>query len=503
MLLKSRRNGAGTALALGITLTLLLAGPARAATIQVNSSADPTDGSNCTLRQAIANAESDTQTNLSCAAGAGNDTITFDNSLAGDTITLSAGELLINPTVTGTLTIQGPGALGLEVSGNIADPSRVFHIAFAAVQTANAVTIQGLTISNGSATDQNGGGILNQGSLTLDHDYVQHNLASGTASGGTANQVTTLGGGIESSGGLLTVSHSQISDNTISSAAGGGSTSNAATARGAGIHASGDIAGILTIDHSSIHDNTATATATGTGEQATAEGGGVWSSAGAQTSIISSTIANNTLTAAGTSMQETGGGVETKITLGFAALLIDDTVTGNAAATTGANLAATDMGLKIKNTIVADSTGAALNCSAITSLGHNLADDSSCSPNGTTDLATTNPNLLPLGLYGGSGPSRPPDIGSPAIDAGFSDDTTDQRDLTRPWDFTDIPNASGGNGADIGAVEIQAPPVSTPPSASTPPLSPPAQPAKKKCKKGKSKKRAVSAKKKKCKKGKK
>jgi hypothetical protein len=455
MLLKSRSK-AGTALALGTALTFLLAGTAGAATIPVNSSADPADGSNCTLRQAIENADNDTQTNASCAAGLGDDTITFDSSLFGQTIALGS-ELLINPTTTGTLTIQGPGAAGLEVDGG--NGWRVFHIASTAFPTANAVTIHGLTISNGSVTNANGGGILNQGSLHLDRDFVSDNTATASSTGGTTNQATALGGGIESSGGLLSVSFSQIAGNTVTSTAGGGSTSNTATARGGGIHASGDFAGILTIGQSSIYGNTATATATGTGAQAIAEGGGVWSSAGAQTSITSSTMANNTLTASGTSAQETGGGVETSITVGFAASLLDDTVTGNDAATTGANLAATANGLKIRNTIVADAIGAS-NCSAVTSLGHNLAEDASCSPNGTTDLDNTDPDLLVLGNYGGSGQTRPPDLESPAIDAGFSDATADQRDLTRPWEFINVPDGAGGNGADIGSVEIQGPFVS-------------------------------------------
>jgi hypothetical protein len=503
MLLKSQRSRAGIALAIGATLTALLAASAHAATIQVNSSVDPTDGSNCTLRQAIENADHNDQTNASCAAGTGGDTITFGPSLIGDTITVGS-ELLIDATSGGTLTIQGPGAENLEVSGG--DSSRVFRLAFSTVQTANAVAINGLTISNGSVTNLSGGGIFSQGSLTLDHDVVSGNAATGSSTGGTTNQMTVVGGGIESSGGSLNVSHSQITGNTVSSTASGGSTSNTASALGAGIHASGDFAGILNIDRSSIYDNTATSTASGTGAQAIAEGGGVWLSAGAQHSIISSTIANNTLTAGGTgaSTQEAGGGVEANITAmgAFAADLRDDTVTGNDAANTGANLAAApgSSGLTIGNTIVADPSGGA-NCSAVTSLGHNLADDASCSPDGTTDLPSTDPSLLPLADYGGSSLTRPPDVGSPAIDAGFSEFTTDQRDLTRPFDFINIPNASGGNGADIGAVEIQAPavvPEPTPPSAA-----PPATPTKKKCKKAKKKKTAAPAKKKKCKKGKK
>jgi hypothetical protein len=456
MLLKSLRRRAGTALAVSTALALLLAGTAAAATIEVNSSADPADGTNCTLRQAIKNADDNAQTNASCDAGTGDDTITFDSPMVGDTIALSS-QLLISPTTTGTLTIQGPGADALEVSGGGA--SRVFHIAFAAAPTAKAVTIHGLTISNGAVANDNGGGILNEGSLTLDRDSVVDNTVTVTSSGGTTNQATALGGGIESSPALLTVRFSEIAGNTVSAAADSGSTSNTATALGAGIHAAGGGGGILVIQGSSIHDNTAGAITTGTGEQANAEGGGVWSSAGAQTSITESTIADNTLSASGTSSQETGGGVETNITaLGASnASLFDDTVTGNDAATSGANLAdvAGGSGLQIRNTIVAGASGAS-NCSGVTSLGHNLTEDATCG-SATGDIPNTPPQLKPLDFYGGPTETRPPDTGSPAIDKGVGGVSDfDQRGLNRTWQF-DTPDGPSGDGTDIGSVEVQGP----------------------------------------------
>src|SRR6185503_3340028 len=41
----------------------------------------------------------------------------------------------------------------------------------------------------------------------------------------------------------------------------------------------------------------------------------------------------------------------------------------------------------------------------------------------------------------------------PAIDAGNSSQTTDQRGRVRPVDDPNVANAGGGNGADIGAYE--------------------------------------------------
>jgi hypothetical protein len=55
------------------------------------------------------------------------------------------------------------------------------------------------------------------------------------------------------------------------------------------------------------------------------------------------------------------------------------------------------------------------------------------------------------------------DQGSPAIDQGNSFGTsTDQIGRRRPFDLTSVPNAAGGDGSDIGAVEFSAPVVCSP-----------------------------------------
>ncbi len=144
---------------------------AQAATNTVTTLADGGAGS---LRQAIADSAAD-------------DTIHF--AVTG-TITLTSGELVI----TNSLTIAGPGAASLAVSGNSA--SRVFNIR----DPSATVTISDLTIRDGKSADGidgdqwtggpalspggDGGGILCLGSLTLERCHVAGNS---TGRGGWSN----------------------------------------------------------------------------------------------------------------------------------------------------------------------------------------------------------------------------------------------------------------------------------------------------------------------------
>src|SRR3954463_2092330 len=113
---------------------LPLAEPTHAGTVTVNTSGDAAGvcPATCTLRAAIA------------AANPG-DTIMFQAGLASPIVLGS--ELVINESIT----ISGPGAATLAVSGNNA--SRVFHIGTMFLST---VTISGLTIQNGLAPSPGG-----------------------------------------------------------------------------------------------------------------------------------------------------------------------------------------------------------------------------------------------------------------------------------------------------------------------------------------------------------
>ena len=148
----------------------------------VTSLADSGAGS---LRQAV----------LDANANGGSNQITFDPNLQG-TIALTSGEL----SITNNLTITGPGAAQLAVSGS--DASRVFEIAGSL-----NVTINDLTITHGYAADQ-GGGILNDGSdLTLSGDNLSHNVTFESATNGGR------GGALYSLAGTLTITDCQITGN--------------------------------------------------------------------------------------------------------------------------------------------------------------------------------------------------------------------------------------------------------------------------------------------------
>lgn len=169
-------------------------------------------------------------------AEAGPNTVTFApvlSSCASNTITLT-GTITIN----NNITITGPGASVLAVSGNHA--FTVFSVTSAVTKGA---TISGLTIENGFAA--NGGGVDNLGSLQLMNDVVSGNSTSSgaNASGPTAVTVnastTTLnfgggnggdGGGIYSAGSLV-LTNDTVSSNTTGSG-GNGPTERTATLTG-------------------------------------------------------------------------------------------------------------------------------------------------------------------------------------------------------------------------------------------------------------------------------
>jgi hypothetical protein len=144
------------------------------------------DGLNGSLRYCITNATD-------------GDDVTFGDGVTG-TINLT-GTL---PDLTHSISIEGPGPDQLTVRRDTGGNYRIFT-----VDSRATVHIAGLTISNGAIPFSYGGGILNDGTLTLTDCTVSGNSITLTAIGGISNDL----------GGTLTLINSTVSGNS-----GGGST---------------------------------------------------------------------------------------------------------------------------------------------------------------------------------------------------------------------------------------------------------------------------------------
>jgi CSLREA domain-containing protein len=167
------------------------------ATITVNSSADVVakDG-DCTLREAIQNANANSRVNDDCTAGFVFDQITFSTGLHPITLTSAL------PAITDNLTIDGSPGIGATQAINGNNVYRIFET------EASNVTLKDLIFTNGSTTTQ-GGAIYNSGGLTIDHCTFMNNAATGQ------------GGAIYHTGTSFTVSFSTFTNNESTGASGG------------------------------------------------------------------------------------------------------------------------------------------------------------------------------------------------------------------------------------------------------------------------------------------
>ncbi len=224
------------------------------ATYVVDNIGDTDDGiytaGNLTLREAINQAN----------ANAGADTITFDHSLLGQTVTLGGTSLAISDDVTINGDIDGNHRADITISGNNA--SRIFDMSGSGTH----VQLASLTLTNGHAVSDTGGAILADGIASLDitDTTIENNAADVSAGGIFAN--TTL-----------TVTNSTISNNTAGQFGGGVSVDNTQSA---------------TFTNTTLYNN-----------HAARDGGGIDTSSSAHLTILNSTIANN-------SADGSGGGID-------------------------------------------------------------------------------------------------------------------------------------------------------------------------------------------------
>ncbi len=339
--------------------------------------------------------------NAVCADG----TIIFTPELAGQTITLTSGVLTLGK----NLTIDGSTAPGLTISGGGSD--RVFII-----NASTTAEITHLTIANGYGW-QVAGGILNNGSLSLDHVTVTGNTLETEV-----DQFWQGGGGIYiGEYGSLDLIDSTVADNQAGWSGGGiyaffNTTTNIIRSTISG-NVSNDTGGAIrslgnmTITNSTISSNTATGW----------HGGAIFMTDG-DISINNSTIANNIAPDESPSTIFIGGWGTFIPTL----TLSNTIISGNQ--------------WYVCEKFASPVTG------NVVSLGHNLLQDDSCSPV-ESDLIGLDPLLGPLADNGGPTLTHALLPVSPAIDAG--DDAfcpaIDQRGVIRPQ----------GLHCDIGAFEAE------------------------------------------------
>ncbi len=322
------------------------------ATIIVNSLADNTTADAfTTLREAITTAN----------ASADADTIEFASSLftgGAGTITLGSSlPAIVTATTAGTLTITGPGATSLTISGldggNGSRDFNIFNIA-----SGGNLSISGVTVS-GAKTSGDGGAFNNSGTLSVSNSTLSGNsagtfggaifnnngaltLTNSTLSGNNA----TYGGGISNQFGTITISNSTLSGNSATTSIGSGGgiqnngsitvsnstiSGNSAPKHGGGIFNNSNLT--LTVSNSTL-----------SGNSASSRGGGIYNS-GDNLTLTNSTLSGNS---AGTY----GGGIHNIRTL----TLTNSTLSGNSANSGGGISNLSGSTLNIANTIIANST---------------------------------------------------------------------------------------------------------------------------------------------------
>jgi len=253
------------------------------------------------------------------------------------------------------------------------------------IEANTTVTIQNSTITRGSTTAL-GGGISNSGNLTVMNSTISNNATTLSGGGVTNNTASSE----------LFIYHSTVSGNSAA-IAGGGLL---------------NFAGTIITENSTI-----------SGNSASSDGGGIYNAG-------TFTMTNNTITDNRT--ETTGGGIASASGASYLTSVSNSIVSGNVISTTST---ADDLALVLGIT------------DSFTSEGYNLIgniDANITAFNQTGDQTNiTDPKLGPLQDNGGATFTHAWLAGSPAIDAGNTTLTSDQRHAFRPQ----------GLGDDIGAYE--------------------------------------------------
>jgi predicted outer membrane repeat protein len=374
-----------------------------------------------------------------------------------------------NYTVTNTLD-SGAGSLRqavLDANGTPANDVINFNIPSAAAGCVTATGVCTITLSSEIIVDVAGGALSINGTganrLTIDggagtnrifySNGATFTLRGATLTGGnsTGASNSTFGGAIYVTGGTLTLSAVLVQNNS-----------------------SGDRGGAIYITGGSNH---LILNSTISGNSAAAPGGGIYTDSGTLF-VTNTTITGNSATGGGNQ----AGGV---FIGGGSATFRNSTVTNNSASAAGGIQASATVNLG--NTIVAGNNAPnfpeILSFGGAVSAGYNLIGDNGGDSTNTnvgivyqsTDIQNTPPLLDALANYGGTVPTMRLQPTSPAIDKGsaVAGVFSDERGVIRPFDnpsivngFTNFSEAVklddfspfgviSGNGADIGAFELQ------------------------------------------------
>jgi CSLREA domain-containing protein len=436
---------------------------ASADVITVTSGADeyndvPTN-TGCTLREAVQAANTNAVFG-GCPKGAGADEIKVPLDVS---LSLPGSVEQNNKTgdldVTGPLTINGADGPGGRAHISVGGIDR-------ALDTAATLTLQDLEISGGDAGAEKGGAVYAGGQqVHLDRVFLHDNDAY------EAGALWGVGGAV------ATVFQSTISHNTAARYGGAFSLQ----------------ASTLVANESTISDNHVL--------DPEGLGGAVDQyDSGSVLQLVNSTVSDNSAEVAGGILFENEDGMSITVENSTIAANHDTaTIAGETTEAGGIRVAQPSTDVVVRGSILAGNTvpGGVANCSIAAPVNasmtntYNLEDANTCGfgATGTNDLVGVDPQLAPLGAYGGPTPTRALYTGSPAIGAIpaaaaiCSTALVDQRGFPRPV----------GGACDIGAFEGS---IARPPAGGGPSVSPP----KKKCKKPKKKTKKALKKYKKCKK---
>jgi hypothetical protein len=386
------------------------------------------------LRQAIADAPSGGM-------------IDFGSLKCPCTIALTSGQLVISK----TLKIIGPDRDLLTISGS--NTSRILRV----ISPGN-LTLEGVSIANGRATPDgpfgnSGGGllVLENSRLTLRNVAVRANIAPNSSPGG----------------GIFTLGNISI-ENTIFEA-------NQSSWAGAAIYA--HLNGNVTIVRSTFLSNVGNTLGLQWAIATVADTTFHTNSGGIAVSSLWSTASFDRCTFSG----NTAGDIVNWSTDPQEFLPYPSVVTITQSTINSADHA--PIGIRtdgwpgnttntiLRNTIVSGRsffvgpTLEEVNGGYFSSLGYNLIRDRGTvtafvqpGDQAGTAVSPIDPRLEPLALNGGLTRTHALRLDSPAVDKGKAfGSTVDQRGLPRPNDSTDLANAPGGDGSDIGAYEVQFP----------------------------------------------